>query len=192
MTIHPEHPFLPAAEERDPVRRLRARLVAPVTIWAAASESAMGGRITRAGFTVGSTTVADGDPACVLGLIDPEAELWTALQDSGRFTVNVLHWTDRNVADVFAGLAPSPGGNFGTGIWQDTAYGPALEGRTWAGCRLVGSRTVGYGLLVTGAIKEVVVDPTEGRDGGSATESAPADALARLRGRYTPVPAPRR
>lgn len=190
MTIHPEHPFRPSAEERDPVRRLRARLVAPVTIWAA-SVAEPGGRVTRAGFTVGTTTIADGAPSYVLGMLDPESELWTVAQSSGRFTVSVLQGADRNVADVFAGAAPSPGGMFSSGAWQETPYGPALAERTWAGCRLVDSRTVGYSLLVTAAVEEVVVDPAEAIPTGQAGAGLP-DALARLRGRYTTVAAPRR
>jgi hypothetical protein len=151
-----------------------------VTIWAA-STTAADGRVTRAGFTVGSTTVADGAPSSVLGL-------WTEVADSGRFTVNVLQWADRNLADVFAGLAPAPGGMFATDDWQDTPHGPVLGRRTWAGCRLVDSRVVGYALLVTGAIEEVVVAPGES-DAGLGGEP---EALARLLGRYTAVPAPRR
>lgn len=191
MTIHPEHPFLPPAGEGDPARRLRSRLIASVTIWAASSQ-VPDGRISRAGFTVGSTTVTDGAPACVLGMIDPEADLWPAMSESGRFTVNLLQWSDRYLADVFAGLAPAPGGSFASLDWQDTPYGPALGGRTWAACQVVESRALGYGLLVIGSIDSVVVDPDG--DGADAV-SAPghyADALARLRGRYTPVPAPRR
>jgi 3-hydroxy-9,10-secoandrosta-1,3,5(10)-triene-9,17-dione monooxygenase reductase component len=190
VTIHPEHPFLPPPGEGDPARRLRSRLVAPVTIWAA-EVRAPDGRVSRAGFTVGTTTVADGAPSCVLGLIDPESDLWEAVQQSGRFTVSLLQWSDRYLADVFAGLAPAPGGSFGTDDWGETAYGPVLSGRTWAGCRLVDSRAVGYGLLATGAVEEVVVDPSTARADPTGPDVHP-DALARLRGRYTPVPAPRR
>jgi 3-hydroxy-9,10-secoandrosta-1,3,5(10)-triene-9,17-dione monooxygenase reductase component len=121
-------------------------------------------------------------------MIDPEAEVWTLMQASGRFTVNVLQWSDRNLADVFAGLAPAPGGNFTTATWLDTAHGPALDQRTWAGCRLVESRAVGYSLLVTAEIEDVSIDPSEPTPG--QPEESPA--LARLRGRYTPVPPPRR
>ncbi len=121
-------------------------------------------------------------------MIDPEAEVWTVIQASGRFTVNLLQWSDRNLADVFAGLAPAPGGNFTTRTWLDTPHGPTLEQRTWAGCRLVESRPVGYGLLVMGSIEEVLVDSSE----ASVGEPAESPALGRLRGRYTPVPAPRR
>lgn len=182
MTIHPEHPFLGPSEDRDPARRLRARLVSPVTIWAA-SAAATDGRPVRAGFTVGSTTVVDGDPACLLGVVDPEADLWTVVEGVGRFAVTLLHWTDRHLADVFAGLAPAPGGGFAVGPWLDTSYGPVLGGRTWAGCRLVDSRTLGYGRLITGAVEEVALDPSTDQS---------ADVLARLRGRYTAVPPPRR
>jgi flavin reductase (DIM6/NTAB) family NADH-FMN oxidoreductase RutF len=191
VTIHPEHPFLPAAGDRDPVRRLRARLVAPVTIWAASADDP-DGWIVRAGFTVGTTTIVDGHPGGVLGLIDPESDLWTVIERSGRFTVNLLRWSDRNLADVFAGVAPAPGGNFGAGTWLPTAYGPGLDGRTRAGCRLEESREVGYGLLVTGAIEEVDIDPLEGGSEVSDEGGVAPDALARLRGRYIPVQAPRR
>jgi len=204
VTIHPEHPFLSPAEDRDPLRRLRARLVTPVTIWTASTE-APDGRLVRTGFTVGSTTVADGDPAYVLGMIDPEADLWATVEVSGRFAVSVLHWADRHLADVFAGIAPAPGGGFGIGTWLGTPCGPVLDGRTWVGCRLVESRPVGFGRLVTGAVEEIVVDPRSSvgdrRSGGDVpaepsgvdpTGDEPADVLARLRGRYTAVPAPRR
>ena len=56
MTISSEHPFLPPEQDRDPVRRLRGRLISPVTLWTAADG------IDRAGLTVGSTVIADGDP----------------------------------------------------------------------------------------------------------------------------------
>lgn len=188
MTIHPDHPFESAAADRDPVRRLRARLVSPVTIWAAAATSS-DGRASRAGLTVGSTMLADGDPACIVGAFDPEAELWTAVQASGRFAVTLLRFADHHLADVFAGLAPAPGGAFADGGWQDTAYGPVRAGRSWAGCRLVDHRPVGYRLLVVGAVDEVVIDP-DGEDG--AGDRGAGDALARFRGRYTAVGPPRR
>jgi 3-hydroxy-9,10-secoandrosta-1,3,5(10)-triene-9,17-dione monooxygenase reductase component len=191
VTIHPEHPFLAAPDDRDPTRRLRARLVAPVTIWAA-SAMEPGGRNRLAGLTVGSTMIVDGEPSCVLGVIDPEAELWGAVQTSGRFTVNVLQWRDRNLADVFAGLAPAPGGEFLDAAWRTTAYGPALDGRTWAGCTLSDHRMVGYGVLVIGAIDEVAVDPHESGTDAPDDRRTSADVLVRLRGRYLSVPAPRR
>jgi flavin reductase (DIM6/NTAB) family NADH-FMN oxidoreductase RutF len=193
VTIHPDHPFRPAADDRDPARRFRARLAAPVTLWAASAD-APDGRSSRAGFTVGSTTIADGSPACLLGMVDAEADLWTTVQASGRFTVNLLRWSDRNLADVFAGLAPAPGGSFAPEAWEDSAYGPTLRERTWAGCRLVDSRPVGYGLLVTGAIEDVVVfdDPLPAGTARPDQTRWNSDALARLRGRYTAVPTPGR
>ena len=33
MTIHGDHPFLPPADGRDPLRRWRGRMPAPVSVW---------------------------------------------------------------------------------------------------------------------------------------------------------------
>src|ERR671932_775332 len=57
-------PFAVPAERRDPARRLRGRLVAPVTVWTAGHPP--GG----AGLTVSSVLVAEGQPARLLGLLD--------------------------------------------------------------------------------------------------------------------------
>ena len=54
MTIHNSHPFLPPPEDRNPLRRLRGRMPAPVSIWT----SADGAR--RDGWTISSMLVADG------------------------------------------------------------------------------------------------------------------------------------
>src|SRR5690606_17297985 len=82
VTIHSEHPFVPPDDERDPLRRLRGRLPAPVTVWAAGE-----GR-SRRGLTVSSLIVAAGDPARVLGLVDEESDLWDP--PPSTLTVNVL------------------------------------------------------------------------------------------------------
>lgn len=194
MTIHGDHPFLAAEPERDPVRRFRGRLVQPVTAWTALHE----GR--PAGLTVGSVTVADGDPACVLGLVDPESDLWTAASGSGRFAVAVLAWGDRTLADVLGGLGPSAGPVFDDRAvnpagWTATRWGPVPTGRTWAGCALVDAREVGYGWLVTGAVEQVELAPADDPVGaaGGVPASAPSAgaALARVRGRYAGV-VPRR
>ena len=47
-------------------------MVSPVTIWAAAANG------TRAGWTLSSFLVADGDPGEVIGLIDEESALHNA------------------------------------------------------------------------------------------------------------------
>lgn len=167
MTIHSGHPFLPPEDERSPVRRLRGRLASGVTVLSA-------GRGTeRAGLTVSSLLVADGDPAVVAALVDDESALWPVLRETGAAVVNLLGWEHRAVADVFAGVAPSPGGAFRTGTWTDGDWGPVLDGGLgWAGCRLVGDpRPVGWSLLLELTVEHVEL-------------GADADPLVHHRGRY--------
>jgi 3-hydroxy-9,10-secoandrosta-1,3,5(10)-triene-9,17-dione monooxygenase reductase component len=165
--IHHTDPFATPEEDRSPVRRLRGRLAAPVTLWTGY------GQRGPAGLTVSSVLVADGEPGRMLGLIDEESELWTAISGSGRFTVCPLGAGRERLADRFAGLEPAPGGLFAQGErWRETEYGPVLAGElTWAGCRVASSRPLGWGLLVEGTIEEVTLEPDD-------------PPLIRHRGRY--------
>ena len=177
MSIHSEHPFATPAADRDPARRLRGRLPAPVTVWTAGA----GG--DRAGLTVSATTVAEGEPALLFGLIGPDTDLWERLEESGSAVVNVLTWRHRVVADVFAGLHPSPGGMFRTGEWADRGAGPVLrDASAYATVRLRGAREAGWSLLVETEIVSVELpDLADGAD---------ESALLYLRGRYRhPAPA---
>jgi len=150
------------------VRRLRGRMPGGVTLWSAWDPA---GR--AAGLTVSSTLVVDGDPGRVLGVVDDESALWEALRPGGRFAVAPLRESDARLADVFAGLMPSPGGPFVAGDWRDTAWGPVLHGLTaWAGCRLDEARQVGWSLLVEATIEQVEI----------ATDAQPP--LIHYRGRY--------
>jgi flavin reductase (DIM6/NTAB) family NADH-FMN oxidoreductase RutF len=158
------NPFATPEEDRAPVRRLRGRLVAPVTLWTAPGP---------AGLTVSSVLVADGEPGRVLGLIDDESELWAAINAAGRFAICPLGDGLRQLADRFAGVAPAPGGLFAQEKWDDTDYGPMLSGnRTWAGCRFDTARRYGWGMLVEATIAQITFEA----DGGSP--------LAYHRGRY--------
>lgn len=146
--IHGTDPFATPEEDRSPIRRLRGRLAAPVTLWTAPGP---------AGLTVSSMLVADGEPGRVLGLVDDESELWEAMSAAGRFAVCLLDADELRLADRFAGLAPAPGGQFAQGErWQETGYGPVLAGdRTWAGCVLDGGRRYGWAMLVEGTVSEI-------------------------------------
>lgn len=164
MTIHTEHPFVPPEGDRDPLRRLRGRLAAPVTVWTAGSGK------DRHGFTISSVLVAEGEPGRVLGLVDEDSDFW----ESGPTTavVNVLGGEHRFLADVFAGAAPAPGGMFTQGEWDDSDWGPVLRGAAgWVGIRLgPDAREVGWRLLVEGVVEHV--------------EIGEVDPLIHLRGRY--------
>jgi 3-hydroxy-9,10-secoandrosta-1,3,5(10)-triene-9,17-dione monooxygenase reductase component len=161
--IHSSDPFATPEQDRSPVRRLRGRLAAAVTLWTAPGP---------AGLTVSSMLVADGEPGRVLGLIDAESDFWDAVSRARRFAVVPLGADDQQLADRFAGLMPAPGGRFAAGEWIDTEYGPVPAGAgTWAGCRLESDKPTGWALLVEAAIETVRLD------------DAPAPLL-HFRGRY--------
>jgi flavin reductase (DIM6/NTAB) family NADH-FMN oxidoreductase RutF len=168
VTIHLTDPFATPDDASSPLRRLRGRMPATVTVWTAY------GRDDRpAGLTVSSTVVADGDPGLVLGLLDDESDVYTAIGESRRFVVMVLHDGDAQVADRFAGLLPAPGGHFAGGGWERTEYGPVRVGQqTWVGCTLAATERVGYGVLVRATVDRVVLG------------DAAVPPLLRHRGRY--------
>jgi flavin reductase (DIM6/NTAB) family NADH-FMN oxidoreductase RutF len=168
VTIHSEHPFLPPEGERNPVRRLRGRLTTPVTLWTAYDQE------RPVGLTVSSMLVADGEPGRVLGLIDPDSDLYAAMLAADVFAVSVLTGRHSAVADAFAGVSPAPGGAFRLAQWERTAWGPVLAGpASWAGCRIEGEpHQLGWGQLVTAVIERVELSDLE------------ADSLAYRRGRY--------
>jgi flavin reductase (DIM6/NTAB) family NADH-FMN oxidoreductase RutF len=172
MSIHATDPFATPEEARSPVRRLRGRLPAAVTVWTAYATPS--GR--PAGLTVASTVVADGDPGRLLGLVDEESELYAAVRTSGRFAMTVLHAADRRLADNLAGILPVPGGPFQDG-WERTEFGPIPYGApTWAGCRVEAADPFGWSLLLMATIEVVHL----GKDD---------PALIHYRGRYADGPA---
>ena len=155
MTIHSSDPFATPEHLRSPVRRLRGRLPAAVTLWTAGDQP-------RAGLTVSSTLIADGDPGRLLGLVDEESDLWPVVQAVDRFAVILLGPADQQLADRFAGLLPAPGGLFSGYEWSQSNWGPIPSGHlTWAGCRLDGAREFGWGLLVEATIEHVEVGQDE-------------------------------
>lgn len=170
MTIHTEHPFETPDGDRDPVRRLRARVGSTVSLWTA------GEGVERAGLTVSSYLVAAGDPGRVVALLHPESDLLDRLEDTGTAVVALLGQRDREVADAFAGVMPAPGGPFRLTQWEQTEWGPRpLTVATWAGVRLDAgaSHDVGWSRLVEATIEHLAV----------GDDAAP---LVHRRGRYLP------
>ena len=150
MTIHSDHPFLDP--EPDPVRRWRGRLGGAVSLWTSGDEE------SRAGLTVTSLMVANGVPARVLALLDPDSDLADVLARTGRPVVQLLGWAHRDLADAFAGMAPAPGGPFRTGEFEATEWGPRLvSAPTWAGVALETTTEVGWSSLVTCRVEHVEV-----------------------------------
>lgn len=162
MSIHSSNPF---AEPPDPVRRFRGRLGGAVSLWTAGAGEA------RVGLTVSSLMLANGEPARVLGLLDPDADLTDRLLETGLAVVQLLTWDDRDLAEGFAGTGPAPGGAFRMGVWEQTSHGPALVDRTRALIRVESSRTEGWSTLVSGVVEDLSVLEDH-------------DALEHRRGRY--------
>lgn len=151
MTIHSDHPFLPPEEDRDAVRRFRGRLGTAVTLWTAGAAGH-----DRAGLTVSSLMVAAGEPARVLALLDPDSDLCERLEETGTATVHVLAARHRDLADVFAGVAPAPGGPWRGAAFTDTPDGPRLDGvLAWGRLALESVRDVGWSREVTCTLVEV-------------------------------------
>lgn len=147
-----EDPFLAPREERRADRRLRGRFVAPVTIWTA------GRREEPAGLTVSSVLVAEGEPAHLVGLIDPLSALFERAMTCGTLVVHVLGANDRRLAELFAGGYPVD--PFAELAWSEDPFGPVLTGtRTVVRCRVGGSEPLGFQSLVKAAIESVDFAP---------------------------------
>lgn len=164
MTIHDTHPF--ADPDPDPVRRLRGRLGGAVALVTAGDASG------RAGLTVSSLMVANGEPAHVLLLVDPDSDLADVVARTGRAMVQLLTWPQRDLAEAFAGTAPAPGGPWRMATFVDSLWGPRLaDATTWAALSLESAVDVGWSTLLTCVVQELAV----------GDEDAP---LVHRRGRY--------
>jgi 3-hydroxy-9,10-secoandrosta-1,3,5(10)-triene-9,17-dione monooxygenase reductase component len=163
VTLSSEDPFATPPAERRIDRRLRARLVAPVTVWTA------GAAPQRAGLTVSSMLVAEGDPAVVLGLVDPLSGLYDVLSERRRFVVHVLDAGDQRLAGMFAGTYPVD--PFEEVVVIDGEFGPVISGaRHIITCELLGTTDVGFQALALANIVAI-----------SLSDSSP---LVRYRGQY--------
>lgn len=153
VNVRYENPFVDPPEARDAARRLRGRLVAPVTLWTAGDEDA------RTGLTISSIVIAAGEPAEALGLMSETTDLLDAITDTRTFVIHVLGDGDKVLADRFAGVRPSPGGLFVDLDVDQTRWGPAIAtvvNRAY--CRLIRTERAGYQVMVAGAIERVELD----------------------------------
>jgi flavin reductase (DIM6/NTAB) family NADH-FMN oxidoreductase RutF len=143
------NPWADPPSERDPVRQVRARLPAPVTVWTAGSGDGW------TGLTVSSLMLAQGQPGQLLGLIGPDTDLAELVAHRGMFVVHLLadRAEHRRLAQHFAGtLSADPD------LLQvdNSDHGPRLRSAPdQLACRLSGRRPCGWSELVEAAIEDV-------------------------------------
>ncbi|GMQ85813.1 MAG: flavin reductase family protein [Acidimicrobiia bacterium] len=168
--IHEDvHPFLTPEEGRDPVRRFRGRLTAPVTVITA------GDATDRSGMTVSSIMVSEGEPGKLHFLAAPIADVCDAIDRTGRFVVHILGSEHRQLSEIFAERRPSPGGLFAAVAFEDGEWGPVLSDvGSRAYCSTATVVEQGYSLLYSADIDRV---ETESLD----------DPLVYFRGSYRQI-----
>lgn len=164
--VHEDHPFETPADQRDPARRFRGRLAAPVTIITSGSGD------HRTGLTVSSLVVAEGDPSRIYFLLGSTTDLFYGLEETGKFVVHVLGSDDHATADVFAGLRPSPGGRFAGLAVEQSEWGPVLSDvKTRAYCTFEGGDEETFFIVAEGRIDKLELGEME-------------DPLVYFRGKY--------
>jgi flavin reductase (DIM6/NTAB) family NADH-FMN oxidoreductase RutF len=146
----PRNPFAPPIEEREPLRRFRGRLAAPVTIVTAGSRS------RRAGLTVSSLFVIEGEPGRIHLVVGPVSDLWDVAEETGHCVVHIAHGRHRGIADVFAGLRPSPGGPFAAVETTESEWGPVIADMPdRAYCRTLSLSELGWSGVIETEVERV-------------------------------------
>jgi flavin reductase (DIM6/NTAB) family NADH-FMN oxidoreductase RutF len=143
------NPWADPPSERDPVRQVRARLPAPVTVWTAGSEQEW------AGLTVSSLMLAQGEPGRLLGLIGPDTDLAETMARTGLFVVHLLadRPEHRRLAQHFAGTLSADPEHLQV---VPSEHGPRLnDAPDQLACRLESHRPCGWSELVEASIEEV-------------------------------------
>ena len=164
--VHDDHPFETPPDQRDPARRFRGRLATPVTVVTSGS----GDHVT--GLTVSSLVVAEGDPSRIYFLLGSTTDLFYGLEETGKFVVHVLEEGDQAIADVFAGLRPSPGGRFADLNVEQSEWGPVLSDvKTRAYCTFEGGDEETFFIVAEGRVDKLELSDIE-------------EPLVYFRGRY--------
>ncbi len=151
-SLHYGNPWADPEEARDPVRRIRGRLAAGVTVWTAGRSLTPG---DWAGLTVSSVVLAQGEPARLAGLVSPDSDLADELAAGAPFVVHVLSDDHRRLAQHFAGILPAPEDQLAL---VPSPHGPVLEA---VGdrllCRVEDNGPFGWSLLVRATVEAVEV-----------------------------------
>lgn len=145
--IHRDNPFSPEGDDR--LRRFRGRLVSPVTIITSGDDQ------TQTGLTVSSLFAIEGETPLLYAAVGPNSDLFDVVQKTGKFVVHICRQGHDGLAEVFAGLRPSPGGMFTSAEWESSAWGPTLTAMPdRALCSLQSMAEIGWSGVLIGTIDE--------------------------------------
>lgn len=154
--IHSDNPFSDPPEDRDPARQFRGRLAAGVTVVTAGSDA------QATGLTVASLFLIEGAPSSIHFVAGPGTEFWDAIATSRKFIVHLCGEGQHGLAEVFAGLRPSPGGKLRATDWEPTEWGPALvDLPNRALCSLTSMVESGYAGIISGEIDRLELESLE-------------------------------
>jgi flavin reductase (DIM6/NTAB) family NADH-FMN oxidoreductase RutF len=154
--VHKDHPFETPGDQRDPARRFRGRLAGPVTIVTSGEGD------HRTGLTVSSLVVAEGDPSRIYFLLGSTTDLFYGLEETGKFVVHLLEAGDQAIADIFAGLRPSPGGRFADLEVEESEWGPVLtDVKTRAFCTFEGGDEETFFIVAEGRIDKLEISDVQ-------------------------------
>lgn len=107
---------------------------------------------SRAGLTVSSIVIIDGEPGHAVVWIDPDTDLADRLIVGASLAITQLTHGDEYLADAFAGTVPAPGGPFTLGDWQSSDHGPVLVDRTWLGGTVTDCSDLGWSRQIVAEI----------------------------------------
>ena len=163
----PEPESTPAAVEPDVFRRAMSRLPTGVTVVTALGA---GG---PSGLTANAVLSLSLDPPLMLAALDRGSRTLRAVEEAGRFGVNVLAAEQAELARSFSTKLEMQEKWDGV-AWRERGGIPALDGIVvWVGCELREVLAGGDHVIITGAVLDVAA-----RDG---------DSLIVYRGAYIPL-----
>lgn len=156
-TLRYGNPWAEPPSGRNPARRLRGRMVLPVTVWLAYQvDGDMGRDGPPVGLTVSSVLLSEGEPAMLAGLVAPLSDLADVVgRAPGRFVVHILGRAHRRLGQHFAGEVPAPTEMLAV---RESAHGPLLDAvPDRLLCRALSAKLFGWSLLVEAAVDEIQV-----------------------------------